>query len=310
MLKLIADNYLWFLIFILLLNMTQRKYPHTRKKRLATIYIATLLMIFNIIIVVILTNDLNHYLAWPAFILVVFAGYIFRDRAWPFKRHCVECGKKLDFDHVLGYDDNLCSECYDIRYPEEAAKKKEKAKKEVVEEIKEPFVCPDSVEDINWDEWEAEEKCVLAYVVKDDKVLLIDKKKGMGTGLVNGPGGHIELEETAIEAAYREFTEETGLTTKDLKYRGTLRFQFKDGISMIGYVYFGSEAEGTLKSSEETTPFWCDMDKIPYDKMWEDDPMWLPRAFEGEQFDGYFIFDGEKMLSSSLEFNSDETEEA
>ncbi|MBK5201934.1 MAG: NUDIX domain-containing protein, partial [Spirochaetaceae bacterium] len=212
MLKLIADNYLWFLIFILILNMTQRKYAHTHKKRLATIYLATLLMIFNIIIVVILTNDLNHYLAWPAFILVVFAGYILRERAWPFKKHCSECGKKLDFDHVLGFDDNLCKECMDIRYPEEAAKKQEEEEAKKVEAIdkSEPFVCPDTVEEINWDEWEPEEHCVLTYIVKDDKVLLIDKKQGMGTGLVNGPGGHIELEETSIEAAYREFTEETG----------------------------------------------------------------------------------------------------
>lgn len=292
--------------------MTQRKYTHTHKKRLATIYLATLLMIFNIIIVVILTNELNHYLAFPAFILVVFAGFLLRDRAWPFKRHCVECGKKLDFDHILGYDDNLCPDCYDKKYPEEAAAKKEKeeAKKIEAEEKIEPFVCPDTVEEINWDDWEPEEHCVLAYIVKDNKVLLINKKTGMGSGLVNGPGGHIELEETALEAAYREFTEETGLTTKDLEYRGSLKFQFKDGVSMIGYVYFGTEAEGTLKSSEETTPFWCNMEEIPYDKMWEDDSMWLPRAFGGEQFDGCFIFDGEKMLSSSLEFNNDKTEEA
>lgn len=307
MLKLIADNYLWFLIFILILNMTQRKYMHTQKKRLATIYLASLLMIFNIIIVVILTNDYNHYLAWPAFILVVFAGFLLRKRAWPFKRHCVKCGKKLDFDHILGYDDNLCVECYDIKYPNEAAKKKEKCTKkvEVIEDDK-PFICPDSVEEINWDNWEAQEKCVLSYIVKDNKILLINKKTGMGSGLVNGPGGHIELEETAIEAAYREFNEETGLTTKNLEYRGSLKFQFKDGVSMIGYVYFSTEAEGTLKSSEETTPFWCDLDKIPYDKMWEDDELWLPRALNGDKFDGSFIFDGEKMLSSSIVFNEED----
>jgi 8-oxo-dGTP diphosphatase len=308
MLKLLADNYLWFLIFILVLNMTQRKYAHTQKKRIATIYLATLLMVFNILVVVILTKELNHYLAWPAFGLILIIGYVFRDRAWPFKMHCVKCGKKLDFDHIFGCDDNLCVDCLDEKYPEEAEKRKEKeakkAKKNVIEE--EPFICPDTVEEIDWDIWEAEEHCVLSYVIKDGKILLIDKKQGMGTGLVNGPGGHIELEETAIEAAYREFNEETGLTASNLEYRGKLRFQFKGGVSMIGLVYFGTEAEGELKSSEETTPFWCDVKEMPYDKMWEDDKLWLPRAIEGEKFDGVFIFDDETMLSQKITFEKDE----
>jgi len=311
MLQLLADNYLWFLIFILILNMTQRKYKHTHDKRIATIWLATLLMVFNICIVVILTNELNHYLAWVAFAACVGFGYIFRDKVWPFRMHCIKCGKKLDFDHVCGCDDNLCNDCMDEKYPEEAAKRKEKeaiaeAKKVPLEE---PFVCPDTVDEIDWDAWEAQEHCVLAYIIKDGKALLINKKQGMGTGLVNGPGGHIELEETAIEAAYREFTEETGLVTKDLDYRGVLKFQFKDGVSMIGYVYFGTEAEGTLKSSEETTPFWCDVKDLPYDKMWEDDVLWLPRALEGDTFNGRFIFDGEKLLSQKLIFN-EEAEDA
>lgn len=302
MLKFFADNYLWFLMFVLIVNITQRKIPHTEKKRIATIYIASLLMIFNIAIVFILTKELNHNLAWLALALTILIGYFFRNRVWPFKFRCVKCGKKLTFNQVAGGDDNLCEACLDEKYPKEAEERKEKEQAKQVVTEEEVFVCPDTVEEMDWDAWDPEEHCVIAYVVKDDKVLLINKKQGLGKGLVNGPGGHIELEETAIEAVHREFKEETGLTSGPLNFVGTLNFQFKDGLSMIGHVYIGNEAEGELIESEETTPFWCDKNSLPYDQMWEDDILWLPRALEGEKFNGYFIFDEEKMLSSLVKF--------
>jgi hypothetical protein len=41
-------------------------------------------------------------------------------------------------------------------------------------------------------------------------------------------------------------------------------------------------------------PEWFDIDKIPFDAMWEDDPYWLPRVIEGEsiEFEFYFGEDG------------------
>jgi len=141
--------------------------------------------------------------------------------------------------------------------------------------------------------------------MKDDNVLLINKKKGIGKGLINGPGGHIELEETATEAAYREFEEETGYVADNLEYVGILNFQFKDGLSMRGYVYIGNGAKGELKDNEEATPFWCPINNLPLEKMWEDDKLWLERALNGEKFEGYFIFDGEKMLSNRILFEDD-----
>lgn len=304
MLKFIADQYMWLLVFILIVNMLQRKIPHTEKKRFATIYLATLLLIFNILIIVILERDLSHYLGFAALGITLIIGFILRKRAWPFKLHCSKCGAKLNFNQIIGGDENLCSDCYDVRYPKEA---EERAKKEEeLKKIEEPeFVCPDTVEELDWDSWEAEERCVLTFIRKNNQILLINKKKGLGTGLINGPGGHIELEETAMEAAKREFTEETGLTCGELTFSGTLHFQFKDGTSIIGHIFVGDEAEGELKESEETTPFWCDEDKIPYDKMWEDDKWWLPNVLEGETVSGYFIVDKTKILSKKVTFNED-----
>jgi hypothetical protein len=35
--------------------------------------------------------------------------------------------------------------------------------------------------------------------------------------------------------------------------------------------------------------------------MWADDRLWLPIVLSGKKFKGYFIFDGETMLSHKLD---------
>lgn len=303
MLQKFADNFMWILMFVLLINISQRKLDHSEKKRFATIYIAALLLLYNVLIVIVLMRKLPTYLGYVAIIIPITIAIIFRDRVWPFKIHCKKCKKKMKFERIIGGDDNLCTTCWDEEHPEEVEKRKQKEEQKLQKQLEEEqFICPDTVDEIDWDSWDPEERCVITYVKNDNQVLLINKKQGIGKGLINGPGGHIELEETAIEAAYREFEEETGYTTDNLEYVGTLNFQFKDGLSMRGYVYVGEGAQGQLRDNEEATPFWCPIDALPLDQMWEDDKLWLEKALNGEKFVGNFIFDKEKMLSHNIIF--------
>jgi len=156
---------------------------------------------------------------------------------------------------------------------------------------------------INWDKWKPTEDAVITYIKKEDKVLLIHKKTGLGAGKVNAPGGHIEDGETALQAAVRETTEEVGLITENLKYSGELYFHFIDGLRLKGTVYLCSDFRGELIETDEALPFWCSIDEIPWEKMWEDDIHWLPRALEGETFRGRFIFENETMLDMDIEFD-------
>ncbi len=51
--------------------------------------------------------------------------------------------------------------------------------------------------------------------------------------------------------------------------------------------------------SEEIRPFWFDLDKIPYEKMWEDDIYWLPRILAWEkniEYNFWFDTDNGKIL--------------
>jgi 8-oxo-dGTP diphosphatase len=46
--------------------------------------------------------------------------------------------------------------------------------------------------DINWDSWQAKDPATLVFVIREGRILLIDKKTGLGKGKVNGPGGKVE----------------------------------------------------------------------------------------------------------------------
>ncbi len=158
---------------------------------------------------------------------------------------------------------------------------------------------------INPEDWQPVDRAVLCFIRnrQSGRVLMIHKKTGLGKGLINGPGGRIEQGETPREAAVREIREEVCVNIKAdrLRHGGDLFFQFKDGYSIRGYVFDTEEWEGTPRATEEADPFWCPEDDIPYNKMWKDDAWWMPQLLARKQFRGRFIFDGETMLSMSLD---------
>jgi 8-oxo-dGTP diphosphatase len=129
---------------------------------------------------------------------------------------------------------------------------------------------------------------------------MIRKKRGLGAGKINGPGGRIELGETPLEAAIRETEEEVGVTPLDLRECGELNFQFSDGLALHCMVFLAQGCIGEPIESEEAIPYWMEPSAIPYHEMWADDIHWLPGVLEGKGFRGYFHFDGEKMLTHNV----------
>jgi 8-oxo-dGTP diphosphatase len=95
----------------------------------------------------------------------------------------------------------------------------------------------------------------LLYVVKDGKVLLIRKKRGLGAGFFNGVGGKAKPGETPEQAAVREMAEEVGAEPLEMECRGLLEFwNFEDGVvESIHYVHvFAARGyTGELRESDE-----------------------------------------------------------
>jgi len=154
---------------------------------------------------------------------------------------------------------------------------------------------------MNWADWKPTEKAVLVFLRDGGNVLLIHKKRGLGKGKVNGPGGRLEAGETWEDAGIRETKEETGLTPLSLTAAADLRFQFTDGYALAARVFLAEGWKGTLTACEEADPFWQPLADIPWSQMWADDALWLPQVFLGHWVKAQFVFDGEKMKEANIE---------
>ena len=157
------------------------------------------------------------------------------------------------------------------------------------------------VDQIDWPNWKPTEYANLCFVIRDGQILLIRKKRGLGAGKINGPGGRLEAGETAEQAAIRETQEEIGVTPTGLVFVGELFFQFLDGYKLHVAVFTASGCQGELRETDEAAPMWTDLHSIPYQEMWQDDPHWLPLAVQGQRFRGYFVLDGETLLNHQID---------
>jgi 8-oxo-dGTP diphosphatase len=154
--------------------------------------------------------------------------------------------------------------------------------------------------ELNWKSWQPRERATLLFVVRDGEVLLIRKKRGLGAGKINGPGGRIEPGETSREAAIRETREELGIEALSPELRGELHFQFLDGYSLHCSVFVSTEFVGQPIETVEAVPLWTPLDAIPYEEMWADDICWLPRVLAGERVRGFFQFSNETMITCEV----------
>jgi len=157
------------------------------------------------------------------------------------------------------------------------------------------------IEEIDWKAWVPQQRATLLFVIRGGQILLIRKKRGLGAGKINGPGGRIDPGETPLETAIREVQEELCVTPTGVRDCGELRFQFLDGLSLHGYVFTATDCDGDPRETEEATPLWTPIDAIPYDEMWADDRLWVPLMLAGTRFDGRFLFDGDRMLGFEVE---------
>lgn len=164
-----------------------------------------------------------------------------------------------------------------------------------------PAVTYSRLEDVDWKNWCAQQPAVLLFVIKDEKVLLIHKKRGLGAGKINAPGGRIDPGETSLQAAIREVEEEVVVTPIGVEYCGELAFQFVDGLSLHVEVFRADDCIGEPQETNEALPLWAPIDEIPFDKMWADDREWIPLMLARKKFKGKFLFDGDKMLGQEIE---------
>ena len=141
----------------------------------------------------------------------------------------------------------------------------------------------------------------LLFVVRGGQVLLIRKKRGLGAGKINGPGGKLDPGETPEECAVRETEEELCVKATGVSEVGRLSFQFVDGMRLYCHVFRADGCLGEAQETEEAIPRWTPVDAIPFEEMWADDREWFHLLMARRKFQGYFDFDDDEMLSSRVD---------
>lgn len=154
--------------------------------------------------------------------------------------------------------------------------------------------------DVDWITWAPTMRGTLLFVLRDDHALLIHKKRGLGAGKINAPGGKIDPGETALAAAEREVLEEVGVVALGSEEVGELSFQFIDGLRLHVRVFVARDHRGEPIETDEAVPMWVPFAALPYEQMWADDRVWMPWLLRGERFSLRALFDGDVMLDHEI----------
>ncbi|MFC1625776.1 8-oxo-dGTP diphosphatase [Patescibacteria group bacterium] len=143
-------------------------------------------------------------------------------------------------------------------------------------------------------------QATLCFLIKDKKVLLAMKKRGFAEGKWNGAGGKFEPNDKTIRnTAIRETYEEINVTPKSLKKMATINFYHDNNPQWNQKVtaYLVTDWEGELKETEEMAPRWFDFDKVPYEQMWDDDIIWLPKVLQGLKIKANIFLDKNQKMT-------------
>lgn len=161
-------------------------------------------------------------------------------------------------------------------------------------------------------------QATLAYLIcnvdgRDDPyVLLGTKQAGLGTGLINGPGGKCKVGETVEDGAKRELHEETGIRwvdiessmltkTAEFQHAATVQFRWpaKPDNDMDVQVFVGNFTVEMLRDrphgqeTPEFRPNWYPISGLPWSRMWRTDRLWLPQVLDGRSLEAYIEFEPE-----------------
>lgn len=113
---------------------------------------------------------------------------------------------------------------------------------------------------ISEDRTEKVELTVLCLVENGNKVLLQNRVKKDWQGYTL-PGGHVEKDESFVDAVKREMKEETGLIIKNPILVGVKQFPIKCGRYVV-FLFKANEFEGVLQSSKEGKMEWIEYNDI------------------------------------------------
>lgn len=143
---------------------------------------------------------------------------------------------------------------------------------------------------------------VLLYAFFENQVLMIhrnQKKNDFHEGKWNGLGGKLDLGETAIQCAAREFEEESGAKTsiEQWTWAGVLTFpNFKPHkkedwhVSVYRTELTQEQVNQIVTTNKEGTLHWMPVSEILTLNLWEGDRIFIPHVLKKTPFEGTFFY--------------------
>lgn len=104
-------------------------------------------------------------------------------------------------------------------------------------------------------------KAVRTFLIINNKVVAIQYTSSNNKDFYDIPGGKIEEGESSVDAAIREFKEETTMDIWDPKYAGNLIIEYPERIFDID-VYLANEYSGEPSEVKDTVAIWIDIDDL------------------------------------------------
>lgn len=148
---------------------------------------------------------------------------------------------------------------------------------------------PEKCDEVGWFSLEDAEKLPLSIVTKQDiailkkrehqenigsaiivknhqgQVLLGKRKNSYRSGMYGLPGGRIDRNEKAADAAKRELLEETGIEANSVNYVGVIK-EWQDSYNFIHFIYECTDWDGEVQLVEPEkceSWEWFDLDELP-----------------------------------------------
>ena len=140
---------------------------------------------------------------------------------------------------------------------------------------------------------------VVAFLVMEDKVLLMDRIRGLGKGLKSGVGGKLEPGENHTHALIRELDEEIRVIVTEWEEYGRVRFVWegKPHASMDVRIYLVTEWQGEPTETDVAKPKWYSRNQLPTSEMWVDNELWVPKVLDRQQVDLVVIYSKDNEIS-------------
>lgn len=140
--------------------------------------------------------------------------------------------------------------------------------------------------------------CFLVRTAEDGTklVCLAEKRRGFRQGKLNGYGGKLEEGETLEACALRETADESGIVPLQMHKVAEVYF-YDPGLTHECHVFVCEQWEQEPRDTDEMIfPHWYRLDEVPFERMGQADPLWIPPVLRGERIRATFHYDENNIM--------------